>query len=72
MKSARQIVFHYNGNPATDDVIVDLHGEEFIPAQGTVIARKGKQWKVVMVATERLVIAPQAIPVHRVYLTHQV
>jgi hypothetical protein len=72
MKSARQIVFHYNGNPATDEVIVDPHDEETIPAQGTVIARKGKQWKVVMVATEWLITTPQAIPVHRIYLIDQV
>lgn len=71
MKSAKQIVFRYNGDSATEEVLVDLDGEETVPEKGAVIARKGKQWKVVMVTTEQTVNVPKAVPVHRVYLTDQ-
>jgi hypothetical protein len=72
VKNAKQIVFHYNGNPAMDELIVDTRGEEAIPTQGTVILRQGKLWKVVMVTTEQTITTPQAIPVYRVFLTDRV
>lgn len=71
MNSAKQIVFRYNGDPATEEVVQDLDGEETVPVKGMVIPRKGKQWKVVMVTAEQNITTPRAVPVHRVYLTDQ-
>lgn len=69
--SAKQIVFRYNGEPASDEVEVDLGGDIRIPQKGDVIERKGKRWKVVQVNTETSLNAKGPIPVVRVFLTDQ-
>jgi len=69
MGTAKQIVFRYNGNPFTDEVVVDLRDEETVPERGAVIRRKEKQWKVEMVTKEETGTMPNAIPVYRVYLS---
>jgi hypothetical protein len=78
MGTPKQIVFRYNGDPATEEHVADLEGEETIPArgihlfksgQGAVVERKGKHWKVVAVNKEETVTTPKAISVYRVYLS---
>ena len=69
MGTPKQIVFRYNGDPATEEHVADLEGEETIPAQGAVVERKGKHWKVVAVNKEETITTPKAIPVYRVYLS---
>jgi len=69
MGTAKQIVFRYNGDPATEEHVADLEGEETIPTQGAIVERKRKQWKVVAVHKEERVTTPKAIPVYRVYLS---
>ena len=69
MGTAKQMVFRYNGDPATEEHVVDFDGEETIPTKGAVIERKGKQWKVVAVHKEETVTTPKAIPLYRMYLS---
>jgi hypothetical protein len=40
MGTPKQIIFRYNGDPATEEHVADLEGEETIPAQGAVVERK--------------------------------
>lgn len=71
MGTAKQIVFRYNGDPATEEPVTDLEGEETIPPQGAMVERKGKRWKVVAVQKEETLTTPRAIPIYRVYLSDQ-
>jgi|HubBroStandDraft_4_1064222.scaffolds.fasta_scaffold1992326_1 hypothetical protein len=50
MSKSRQIVYRYEGKPEDDDVILDIRGKQVIPEKGSVIHRKAKAWRVVMVA----------------------
>ena len=69
MKSAKQIVYRYNGDPSSEEVVVDSLGEMAVPSQGGVIERKGKRWKVLAVNVETG--AKGQLPVHRVFLSDQ-
>lgn len=69
MENARQLVYRYEGDANTDEVIQDLDGEIPVPGIGDVIMRRGNKWKVVKVIREHLQSNPSAIPVHRVFLT---
>ncbi len=69
--SAKQIVFRYNGDPASDEVEVDLNGEASIPEKGWVIKRKDKSWSVVQVNVETSLSAEGPTPVVLVFLTDQ-
>jgi len=70
MGSAKQIVFRYNGDPATEEIDLDMDGEKSVPEQGSLIARKGERWKVVQVKVETSVTEPFEVPIHRVFLTN--
>jgi hypothetical protein len=70
MGSAKQIVFRYNGDPATEEIDLDMDGEKSVPEQGSFIARKGERWKVVQVKVETSVTEPFEVPIHRVFLTN--
>ena len=69
MKPAKQIVFRYNGDPATEEIDLDMDGEKSVPEKGSVIERKGKRWRVVQVNTETSAGEPFQAPIHRVFLT---
>ena len=43
MKSAKQIIFRYNDDPATEEVDLDMDGDKSIPEQGVFIERKGQR-----------------------------
>jgi hypothetical protein len=71
MKPAKQIVFRYNGDPATEEIDLDMDGDKSVPEQGSFIERKGEQWKVVQVNVEANVSEPFQAPIHRVFLTNE-
>jgi hypothetical protein len=69
-KQARQFVFRYNGDEASDEVVPDFDAEISIPEAGTIIERHGKKWKAVHIIRELSGVG--AIPVIRVFLGDQV
>lgn len=71
MRSAKQIVFRYNGDPTTEEIDLDMDGDKSVPEQGALVDRKGERWKVVQVNVERSVTEPFEVPIHRVFLTNE-
>jgi hypothetical protein len=43
----KQIVYRYNGDAKSDEVVNDLVGEFPRHAKGEIVERNGKQWKVI-------------------------
>jgi hypothetical protein len=71
VKPAKQIVFRYNGDPATEEIDLDMDGDKSVPEQGSFIERKGERWKVVQVNVESSVSEPFQARIHRVFLTNE-
>ena len=71
MRSAKQIVFRYNGDPTTEERDLDMDGDKSVPEQGSFIDRRGEPWKVVQVRMERSAEEPFAVPIYRVSLTNE-
>jgi hypothetical protein len=71
MKVAKQIVFRYNGDSATEEFDLDMDGDKSAPEQGSVIERRGERWKVVGVTVERNAAEPFEVPTYRVSLTNE-
>ena len=61
----KQIVYRYNADPSTDEIVEDLEGEITVPEKGGLIKRTEKQWKVVNVFKT----LGKGIPIHTVFLT---
>jgi hypothetical protein len=72
MRSAKQIVFRYNGDPTSEEIDLDMDGDKSVPERGSLIDRRGERWKVVQVNVERSVTEPFEVPIHRVFLTNKV
>jgi len=66
---AKQIVYRYNGDVSSEEVVVDYEGDIPTPKVGDIIERNKKAWK----AVHRIVESSNsgAIPVLRVFLTDQ-
>ena len=71
MRSAKQIVFCYNGDATTEEIDLDMDGDKSAPQQGSFIERKGERWKVVQVNVVKDLTEPFEIPIHRVLLTNK-
>jgi hypothetical protein len=71
MKTAKQIVFRYNGNPAAEESDLDMDGDKSVPKQGSPIERRGERWKVVQVSVEASMAEPFEVSIHRVSLTNK-
>jgi hypothetical protein len=69
LRTAKQIVFRYNGDPTTEETDLDMDGDKTVPKQGSFIERKGERWKVVQVNAERSETEPFVVPTFRVFLT---
>ena len=67
----KQIVYRYNGDAKSDEVVNDLVGEFPRRAKGEIIERNGKQWKVIFINDECTIAGPQQVPIHHVFLTDQ-
>jgi hypothetical protein len=68
MNSAKQIIFRYNDDPASEEIELDMDGEKLTPSPNDLIDRKGERWKVLKVSVETNAAEPFAIPIHRVFL----
>ena len=49
MRTARQIIFRYNGDPAAEEIDLDMNDDKTVPEQGSFVDHKGERWKVVQV-----------------------
>jgi len=65
-ENAKQIVYYFDGDKATPDVVPDPLGELQAPAKGSVVERRGKLWEVVHVNEEHF--DDGQLPIYRVYL----
>ena len=72
MRTAKQIVFRYNGDPSTEEIDLDMDGDKSVPEQGSFVERKGERWRVAQVNVETNVSEPFEVPIHRVFLTNEV
>jgi hypothetical protein len=72
MRSAKQIVFQYNGDPTTEESDLDMDGDKSVPEQGSFIDRRGERWKVAQVSMETSTEEPFAVPIYKVSLTDKV
>ncbi|MGO8719979.1 MAG: hypothetical protein ACLQMO_12285 [Acidobacteriaceae bacterium] len=66
---AKQIVYRYNGDVSSEEVVVDYDGEFPTPQAGDIVERNGKNWKAVQVMIESS--NSGAIPILRAFLTDQ-
>ena len=70
---AKQVVYVYNGDQETADLVLDLEGEIPEPEMGEMITRDGQTWTIAAVRWtqdngERALGEP-ALPVMQVFLT---
>ena len=72
MRVAKQIVFQYNGDPATEESDLDMDGDKSVPEPGSFIDRRGERWKVAQVSMETSMAEPFTVPIYRVSLTNKV
>jgi hypothetical protein len=71
MGRAKQIVFRYSSDPATEESDLDMDGDKSVPEPGSFIDRRGEGWKVIQVSMERSAEEPFAVPIYRVFLTNE-
>ena len=71
MKSAKQIIFRYNDDPATEEIDLDMDGEKSTPEPGSLINRKGERWRVLRATVETNAAEPFEVPIYRVFLTKE-
>jgi hypothetical protein len=71
VRTAKRIVFQYNGDQTTEEVDLDMDGDKSIPKQGSFIDRRGQRWKVFQVSMERNATEPFEVPTLRVFLTNE-
>lgn len=67
-KTARTIVYRYNGDAKSDEEEIDQSGEFVVPERDALIMRHGKLWKAVRVIKE---IGSGQILIVRVFLAEQ-
>jgi len=48
-----------------------MDGDKPVPKRGSLIDRRGEQWKVVQVNMERIAEEPFAVPTYRIFLTNE-
>jgi hypothetical protein len=68
MASIKQVVYRYNGDPNTEEPLVDYDDEIPIPNKDDVIQRNGASWKVIQVSVTQGVTLPKPIDVYRIFL----
>ena len=71
MRSAKQIVFRYNGDPTTEETDLDMDGDKSVAEQGSFIDRRDERWKVAQVSMETSAEEHFGVPIYRVFLTNE-
>jgi hypothetical protein len=69
MSIPTEIVYRYNGDPASDEMEVHASLGVVLPHTHSVIERKGKAWEVSKVEVVPCVNEMTRIPVYRICLT---
>ncbi|MBV9888470.1 MAG: hypothetical protein JO119_18155 [Acidobacteria bacterium] len=67
MTNARQFVYQFDDQNEPEEIVIDMRGEQEVPAKGCIIERFGRQWKVIRTATKKT--PADTIPVHVVALS---
>jgi len=49
---AKELIYRYDGDPATEERVTDITGEATVPGVGEMIERQGKEWRVVAVVAD--------------------
>lgn len=52
-KSPKQFVYRYNGDPDSEESLMDAQGSILIPKAAETVIRKGKEWKVAYAGVQR-------------------
>jgi hypothetical protein len=68
----RKILFRYNGDPATDESILDREGLMAVPCVGDLLNRNGRKWRVENINDDFVMAGQKRIPVYHVFLTDQI
>ncbi len=68
---AKQIVYRYNGDEKSEEVVDDLVGVFPRHAKGETMERNGQQWKVIYITDEFTTVGTKQVPIHHVFLTDQ-
>jgi hypothetical protein len=68
MLEPKQIVYRFDTTGTPEEVEDDSEGIVAVPAEGSVILRRGKTWRVIDIVREQE-ISGQSVPIYRVYLT---
>ena len=69
MKKPKQIIYRYNGDEKSDDVLHDLRGDVEVPQKGSLIERNGRTWKVFHLLELQTMEGEVPIDLYRVFLT---
>ena len=67
MNHCKQILYRYNGDADSDEIILDPSGNHPVPSKDEIIDRNESRWKVVSVTTE-VETEPLMFPIVRVFL----
>ncbi len=65
---AKQVVYVYDGDAKSNEVIRDIDGEVAVPTQGEIVERKGKSWIVAAIHTQTA-ISGDSLPIVKVFLS---
>ena len=67
--AAKEVMFVYNGNEEESEVEFDAHGDFPCPVDGSIVNRRGRQWKVARTRVQSATSGAKAMQVLRIDLT---
>jgi hypothetical protein len=67
--AAKDVIFVYNGNDKDTEVEFDAEGDFPCPTDGSIVKRRGKQWKVARTSVQSATSGAKAMQVLRIDLT---
>jgi hypothetical protein len=65
----KQVMFVYNGNDKDTEVEFDAEGDFPCPVDGSILKRRGQQWKVARTSVQSAASGAKAMQVLRIDLT---
>jgi hypothetical protein len=70
MSRGKQMIYRYNGDPSSDEVVSDRTGRMPLCWVGEMLRRNGKEWLVACIRYDLdMVRSARAVPIHRIFLT---
>jgi hypothetical protein len=67
--AAKDVIFVYNGNDKDTEVEFDAEGDVPCPVDGSIVKRRGRQWKVARTSVQSATSGAKAMQVLRIDLT---